>query len=315
MRISVLMSAYREREDHLRAAIDSILHQTYGEFEFVILLDDPQNAALRSVIEEYAARDARIRFFVNPRNLGLAASLNRGLALCRGELVARMDADDVSLPTRFERELAYLAAHPECRVVSVNIISIDEAGEVISRGAPVADTPSTVARALRIYNAYSHPGAMYDRRTVLSVGGYREIRYAEDYDLWLRLLDAGVALGCIDEHLLYYRLSASGVSRKFGLMQWYACRYCHRLARLRRRGRDVCSPADQERYFATRRVTEAGAERYALGMAHLDEANTWLSQRQLLRGGMRLLRAFFTHPEIFPVFTRVLRYKLTVRRA
>ena len=106
--ISVIMSTYKEDESQLRQSIESILNQTYQNFEFIIILDNAENEMHRSVIHDYAARDSRIRFLVNEGNHGRTLALNRGLALAKGEYIAIMDADDISLPKRFEIELTYI---------------------------------------------------------------------------------------------------------------------------------------------------------------------------------------------------------------
>ena len=106
--ITVIMSTYKEDERLLRESIESILNQTYKDFEYIIILDYPDNDVHKRVIEEYALKDDRIHFYVNEKNMGLTYSLNRGLSLCHGEYIARMDADDISLPDRLERQMEYL---------------------------------------------------------------------------------------------------------------------------------------------------------------------------------------------------------------
>ena len=107
-KISVIMSVYNEKERELKAAIDSILGQTYQNLEFIIVLDNPLNKKLQSVIEDYAEKDSRIRFFINNQNIGLVGSLNNALEYVTGDFIARMDADDISLKTRLADQLDYL---------------------------------------------------------------------------------------------------------------------------------------------------------------------------------------------------------------
>ena len=106
--ISIIMSTYKEEESLLRQSIESILKQTYRDFEFIIILDNPENEMHKRVIEEYVLRDSRIHFYINEKNMGLTHSLNRGIDLAKGEYIARMDADDISLVDRLERQLEYL---------------------------------------------------------------------------------------------------------------------------------------------------------------------------------------------------------------
>ena len=98
--ISIVMAVYNEKETELRQSIESILKQSYQNFEFIIVLDNPDNQALAAVLNEYAKEEPRIVLISNEHNLGLAPSLNRGLKASRGDYIARMDADDIAVPER-----------------------------------------------------------------------------------------------------------------------------------------------------------------------------------------------------------------------
>ena len=111
------MPAYNA-EKYINEAIDSILAQTFTDFEFIII-DDGSTDSTCAIVESYS--DSRIRFFKNEHNLGVAATLNRGLDLARGEYIARMDADDISLPTRFEKQAAYMDSHPDVVVCGTGV--------------------------------------------------------------------------------------------------------------------------------------------------------------------------------------------------
>lgn len=111
--VSVLMSVYGEPLEWLREAVGSILQQTYTDFEFIIVNDNPEREELDGFLRESATGDRRIHIIRNPENIGLTKSLNIGLRECRGRYVARMDADDVSHSTRFEKQVAYMDAHPD----------------------------------------------------------------------------------------------------------------------------------------------------------------------------------------------------------
>ncbi len=102
------MSTYNETVEELKKAIDSILTQTFKNFEFIIILDNPQNYEHKKVINEYLSKDKRIIFLINESNIGLAASLNEGIENAKGDYIARMDADDISMPNRLEKEYNYL---------------------------------------------------------------------------------------------------------------------------------------------------------------------------------------------------------------
>ena len=166
-KISVVMSAYNEPERFLRESIESILNQTYRDFEFIIIQDKPDNEAIERVVNEYAAKDDRIRFYKNEKNIGLAMSLNRGIELARYDIIARMDADDIALPELLEKDLAYLEAHPEMHLVSINSIKIDVEGKQIR---PINKLPNTfhqTIKAMEETDIVMHPGAMFYKNDVL----------------------------------------------------------------------------------------------------------------------------------------------------
>ena len=123
--ISVIMSTYREDEQFLRKAIESILIQTYTEFEFLIVADDPKNNELIEILREYEKKDARIHIYINKKNMGLANSLNALLKVAQGEFIARMDADDISMPDRLENQIVYMRQH-QADVISCDVDVIDE---------------------------------------------------------------------------------------------------------------------------------------------------------------------------------------------
>ena len=102
MEVSVIMATYKEPENLLRQAIESILNQSYKDFEFIIILDNPGNKEHIEIVKSYQKQDSRIRFYINEKNAGLTATLNRGIELSRGKYICRMDADDISMPERIQ---------------------------------------------------------------------------------------------------------------------------------------------------------------------------------------------------------------------
>ena len=127
--ITVLMPVYNG-EKYLRPAIESILNQTFSDFEFLIINDGSTDNS-ESIILSY--KDERIRYVKNENNLKLIKTLNKGIDLARGKYIARMDADDISLPTRLEREIEYMESHPECGLVSVFPYVMSESGKILHK--------------------------------------------------------------------------------------------------------------------------------------------------------------------------------------
>ena len=201
--VSVLMPAYNAAR-FLRPAVESILNQTFDDFEFVIV-DDGSTDDTGEILAECAARDPRIRVLTNERNLRIVASLNRGLDACRGTYVARMDADDVALPDRLAKQVAALARQPDLAVLGGALTYIDADGKKLN-----VTRHCTVGDSLLRKCPLLHPTVVL-RRAVFARHGLRyrtEFREAEDYYLWLETSRHG-RLGAIDDVVLQYRVSGS----------------------------------------------------------------------------------------------------------
>lgn len=210
-RISCLLPVYNG-EAFLVEAVDSILAQTYRDFELVVV-DDGSRDATPDILRAFAEKDDRVRV-VRRENGGIVAALNTGLSASRGEYVARMDADDVSLPGRFQFQLDYLDAHPGCVLVGGFARSLKPDGSFDGRTTggrhlrtDLSCFPPRVAVAM-------HPLIMVRRAALLEVGGYRStFPHAEDYDLFLRLSKLGT-IDNPDRDLLIYRRHEGAISLK-----------------------------------------------------------------------------------------------------
>ncbi len=185
--VTVLMSVWNG-EEFVEEAVDSILAQTFGDFEFLIV-DDCSDDGTPRVLADAAVRDARIRVVRNDKNLGLTRSLNRGLALARGQYVARIDADDYAYPSRLEKQIAFMKSHDEIGVSGAEMELVDAQGRLRGRhGMP--RTHDLIALWLACgHNPIAHPAAFMRLALVRQVGGYdASLPRAQDYDLWCRLL-------------------------------------------------------------------------------------------------------------------------------
>jgi glycosyltransferase involved in cell wall biosynthesis len=209
--ISVLLAVYNGGR-YLRAAVDSILTQTFAEFEFIII-DDGSTDGSSATLAEYAGKDSRIRLVSRP-NKGLTATLNEGLALARGEYVARMDADDIALPQRFERQIAYLREHPECVLVGSRVMLVDPEELPIRPWCHQLEHTDIDAAHLNRGWPVVHPAVMMRTDAVRRVGAYRDqYNTLEDLDLFLRLAEVG-KLANLPEILLHYRQHFDSVTHK-----------------------------------------------------------------------------------------------------
>ncbi|MDG6249253.1 glycosyltransferase [Methanocalculus sp.] len=198
--ITVLMTVYNE-ERFLRQAIDSILAQTYSDFELLVV-DDASTDSSPTILASYT--DPRVRVVTNEENMGCPRSSNRGLALARGQYIARMDADDIAYPHRLAVQHAFLERHPGIDLVGSSNELIDEEGKVIGawRGR---FGPETVYYLLNFRNCLTHSTVMFRKEFAESIGGYNErVKWALDYDFYHRASKAG-KLYRMDEVLVQWR--------------------------------------------------------------------------------------------------------------
>lgn len=210
--ISVIMSTYKEDERLLRESIESILNQTYRDFEYIIILDYPDNDVHKRVIEEYALKDDRIHFYINEKNMGLTNSLNRGLSLCHGEYIARMDADDISLPDRLERQMKYLEKNHYDLIGGITEM-INENGSLLYSIKSVPTDPKKIDKALRYSQCIAHPTWLGRKEVFEKNAGYRHMPLCEDYDFTLRAVLNGFVISNLNEPVLKYRMTSNSISR------------------------------------------------------------------------------------------------------
>ncbi len=205
-RVSVLMSVYNS-QSYLREAMGSILSQSFSDFEFLIINDGSKDKSLQ-IIKSY--KDPRIRL-IDRDNWGLTASLNQGIQLARGQYIARQDSDDVSVPERFEKEVAFLDSHPKVGMVGSNYTITN------LKGKPIVTTnvfthPDDLKLTQITCNQFGHGSVMMRKSVLDKIGGYDPtVGYVEDYDLWTRI--SRVAdIANFEEPLYLYKSNDQGVS-------------------------------------------------------------------------------------------------------
>jgi glycosyltransferase involved in cell wall biosynthesis len=228
--VTVLLPVYNG-EKYLRTAINSILHQTFQDFELLIILD-PSTDTSAEIIKSYD--DPRIRLVQNPQKAGLITALNQGIDLARGEFIARMDSDDISLPTRLAKQLAFMKKHRDVIMCGTWAFAFQElqAGQKVKylfnnkhlqkllpkyTGTlrPPTSWDSTKC-SLLFSNPIIHPSIMF-RKSLLNQFNLRYEagwKYVEDYEMWTRLMDQGKICN-LGEYLLYFRAHAGSVSKIF----------------------------------------------------------------------------------------------------
>ena len=196
------MSVY-DGEKFLEEAVLSVLNQTYKDFEFIIIDDGSTDSSLK-MLRSFEKKDERIKL-VSRENKGLTRSLNEGIKLAQGEYIARMDGDDISMPKRFEKQIDFLEKNKDIALCGTWAINIDENGNEIGE----YKTPTTnkeIRKMILFHNPFIHPSVMMRKEIINNVGLYNEkIKYAQDYEYWLRIIKKN-KMANLNSFLLWYRI-------------------------------------------------------------------------------------------------------------
>jgi glycosyltransferase involved in cell wall biosynthesis len=211
-KVTVLMAVYNG-DRYLRETIESILAQTFQDFEFLIINDGSRDAT-REMILSYD--DPRIRLVDNDYNLGLTPSLNKGLKLAAGEFIARQDADDISEPERLAKQVAFLETHSEVALLGTWYKEIDAQGNLIGNGKLPCDC-TQIRWDILFYCPFVHSAVMLRKSTVLEqIGFYDEaFIYAQDYDFWSRIARS-LPVANLSEYLMKLRINPSSMTATYG---------------------------------------------------------------------------------------------------
>lgn len=211
--VSVLIPIYREPKEQIKSSVESILNQSYKNIELVAVVDDPNNTNAINYLRDTSKKDLRINVKINSKNLGITNSLNRALGFAKGELIARMDADDISRQDRIYLELQFMEEN-ELDLVASNVQSISPNGEILD--GKITNYPSRdiyIKQYLKYYNCLPHPTWLGKRELFIRLNGYRNVPTCEDYDFLLRGADYHYKYGLVREPLLYYRENKNSISK------------------------------------------------------------------------------------------------------
>lgn len=207
MEISVILPVYNA-ENYLFEAIESVLNQTFVDFELIIINDGSKDSSL-DIINSF--KDQRI-FLVDQHNKGLAATLNHGLSLAKGKYIARMDADDIALPNRFEIQLNFLKKNPKYKLIGSAVEIIDMHGSCLCVDIPYTGYAFLKKFMNKVGNPFKHPTVMFEKDVALNLGGYNEKigKYFEDYFLWSKIAEQ-YKVEILSVVLLKYRITPGSI--------------------------------------------------------------------------------------------------------
>ena len=202
-KISVLMSVYNH-EAWLKKSIESIIYQTFSDFELIIINDGSTDGSL-NIIKSY--NDCRIKLISNEKKLGLPKSLNRGLKICKSKIIARMDADDISMKNRLEKQFKYLKKNKDVDVLGGQVLYIDKKGKKMDFSHEYPISNHIIKWEMLREVPLCHPSVMFRKNVLTSAGLYSEdYPYAQDYELWKRIADCGCKFSNLSDKIIYYRI-------------------------------------------------------------------------------------------------------------
>ena len=206
--VSVVTSVYNG-EEYLEECVDSILSQTFQNFEYIILNNGSTDGTAR-ILQQYT--DPRLRI-IHQENLGISRSLNKGINLSNSDLIARLDADDFSSPQRLEKQVIFMEKHPD--IVLCGSRWLELIGEKLCKQiVDFVETDQAIKKSMSLFNPFSHSAVIFRKKAFLTTGGYSErFKYTQDYDLWVRMLAFGKTL-ILKEELAVVRMSGQSESHK-----------------------------------------------------------------------------------------------------
>lgn len=293
--ISVIMSTYNETEEELSNAINSILNQTYKRIEFIIILDNPDNVSHVKLINKIAQKDSRVRFYINEQNIGLANSLNRGIEYAKSNIIARMDADDISFDTRLEEEYNIITTK-EVDIVSSNIVYIDEDGKSIDKDYYFPKESDKINKILEYSSIIVHPSVMFKKDRINQIGNYRNFACSQDYDLWLRAVDNDFIFYIIDKPLLKYRIRKNGITGKNPLKQFIITDYIKLMHKQRiKKGFDSFSYNNVINYLIKNKYDDdVKIEKFKKSMNDIDKIKKLMKIKKYLSSIVIFIKLYFS---------------------
>ncbi len=215
MRYSILLPVYKsDKLEYLKLSINSMLNQTMPSDDFVIVEDGPVPRSIEEYLADCSANNPSVKILCLPNNVGLGLALNEGLKVCKNELVARMDADDISLPTRCQKQLEMFEKYPDLDIVGCPVKEfIDTTDNIIGkRDVPLSN--EEIHRYNRRRDPFNHPTVMYRKSKVMLFGPYGNYRKNQDTDLWLKMLSNGCKGANLPEYLLLFRFDENTYKKR-----------------------------------------------------------------------------------------------------
>lgn len=216
--ISVLMSVYKnDIAKNVRVAVESVANQTLKPKQIVMVVDGPVPEDIMNELEKLKKEIKILEVYPLEKNVGLGTALNIGTQYCKYEFIARMDSDDISVPERFEKQMACFEKDPELSMVGSNGQEFYDELENLANIKAVPETHEEIVEFLKGRCPFGHPSVIMKKDILEKAGGYQHWYYAEDYYLWVRMYLAGAKFYNIQENLVYFRININTYKRRGGL--------------------------------------------------------------------------------------------------
>lgn len=289
--ISVILCIYKESMEWIDLAVQSILKQTYKNIELVVIIDNPDvdNRILNYL--ESLQKKYRIIVKKNIENIGPGKSRDIGIRASSGNIIALMDADDISDSLRFEKEIELLMTS-DCDVVSSSVTYIDKYG---NKGESYKSVVKDIEKKLPFGNVIFNPTVMMKKKAYEAVGGYRDLRNGEDYDLWLRMLLNSKKFAIIHEPLLQYRIRLNSLSRSNIYKSYLITKYLQKSFFQARKKKKTTYKIDGINAYIKTEYSKEKENRYFDSMIMIENARTELIKNKI-KGGIDFFVVFFKHP-------------------
>ena len=312
-KVSVIMCAYNETAEELKQAIQSILQQTFREFELLIVLDNPENQELWKILSAYALQDPRIRLIKNEKNLGVAESTNRAWKQAEGEYIAKMDADDIADPRRLEIEIEALEKEG-LDFVAASKQNIDENGK--SLGLFVNELNTEQLKKLLPYDNLITQSTVLMKKTVLKeLGGYLPLPSCEDYDLWIRMMCSGYKMAVLPVVLVDYRVRKTSITRTDYYRQYRMEQIVKTMYRRWKKTGELWSRQEMEARLEAKQADPKKRDRFNAAYQNYYQGMEARKLGQYGRAVKLVTKAVSADPRVLDIFIKKLMFHLRKRFA
>ena len=215
---SILMSVYyKDNPEWLNQSIESMLNQTIKTNDFVIVKDGPLPSKLDEIIKKHVSKNINIFNIIELKeNRGLGEALKIGLEMCKNEWIARMDADDISIPERIEKQLEIINLK-DIDIIGSNVAEFSDEITNIEAYKTLPEHDNKIKEYIKTRNPFAHPSVMFKKSKILDSGNYRNCYLCEDYDMWIRLAKNGAKCYNVQENLVYMRINDDFYKKRGGI--------------------------------------------------------------------------------------------------